>query len=87
MECWTPPKLIYILHKLTPKIQFYRNCRINHVFEMFENQFEIENLKKGSLRIENFEMKWKFENFESGFWKLDFEIKNLSFINLRLGNL
>ena len=35
----------------------------------------------------NFEMKLKFENFELGFWKLDLEIKNLSFINLRLGNL
>ena len=54
---------------------------------MFENQFEIEILKIGSLKIENFEMKFKFENFELGFWKLDFEIKNLSFINLRLGNL
>ena len=49
---------------------------------MFEDWFEIENLK-----IENFEMKFKFENFELGFWKLDFEIKKLSFINLRLGNL
>ena len=44
--------------------------------------FEIEILK-----IENFEMKLKFENFESRFWKLDLEIKNLSFIKLRLGNL
>ena len=49
---------------------------------MFENRFEIEILK-----IQNFEMKFKFKNFELGFWKLDFEIKNLSFINLRLGNL
>ena len=31
-------------------------------------------------------MKFKFENFELGFWKLDFEIKELSFINLRLEN-
>ena len=54
---------------------------------MFENQFEIEILKIESLKIENFEMKLKFENFELGFWKLDFEINNLSFINLRLGNL
>ena len=49
---------------------------------MFENRFEIEILK-----IESFEMKFKFENFELRFLKLDFEIKNLSFINLRLGNL
>ena len=45
---------------------------------MFENRFEIEILK-----IENFEMKLKFENFELGFWKLDLEIKDLSLINLR----
>ena len=45
---------------------------------MFENWFEIENLKIVSLKIENFEL---------GFWKLDFEMKELSFINLRLGNL
>ena len=32
-------------------------------------------------------MKLKFENFELRFWKLDFEIKNLSFINFRLGKL
>ena len=32
-------------------------------------------------------MNLKFENFELGFWKLDFEIKNLNFINLRFGNL
>ena len=38
-------------------------------------------------KIKNFEMKLKFENFELGFWKLDFEINNLSFINLKLGNL
>ena len=49
---------------------------------MFENRFVIKILK-----IENFEMKFKFENFELEFWKLDFEIKELSFINLRLGNL
>ena len=54
---------------------------------MFENHFEIEILKIRSLKIENFEMKLKFENFELEFWKLDFEIKNLSFINLRLRNL
>ena len=57
------------------------------MFEMFENRFEIEIFKIGSLKIENFEMKFKFENFELGFWKLDFEIKELSFINLRLENL
>ena len=56
-------------------------------FEIFEKRFKIEILKIRSLKIENFEMKFKFENFESGFWKLDFEIKELSFINLRLGNL
>ena len=50
-------------------------------------EFEIEILKIESLKIENFEMKFKFENFELRFWKLDFEIKELSFINLRLGNL
>ena len=55
------------------------------MFEMFENLFEIENLKIRSLKIENFEIKLKFENFELGFWKLDLEIKNLSFINLRFG--
>ena len=32
-------------------------------------------------------MKLKFENFQLGFWKLDLEIKNLSFIKLRFGNL
>ena len=29
-------------------------------------------------------MNLKFKNFELGFWKLDFEIKNLNFINLKL---
>ena len=29
-------------------------------------------------------MKFKFENFELRFWKLDFEIKELSFIILNL---
>ena len=32
-------------------------------------------------------MNLKFDNFELRFWKLDFEIKNLNFINLRFGNL
>ena len=32
-------------------------------------------------------MNLKFENFELGFWKLNFEIKNLNFINLRSENL
>ena len=32
-------------------------------------------------------MNLKFENFELGFWKLDFEIKNLNFINMRFENL
>ena len=54
------------------------------MFEMFENRFKIEILKIRSLKIENFEMKFKFENFAFGFRKLDFEIKELSFINLRL---
>ena len=54
---------------------------------MFENQFEIEILKIRSLKIDNFEMKLKFDNFELGFLKLDLEIKNLSFMKLRLGNL
>ena len=63
---------------------------------MFENRYEIEILKIRSLKIEifemklkikDFEMKLKFENFVLGFWKLDFEIKNLDFINLKLGNL
>ena len=31
-------------------------------------------------------MNLKFENFELGFWKSDFEIKNLNFINLIFGN-
>ena len=31
-------------------------------------------------------MNLKFDNFELGFWKLDFEIKKHEFINLRLGN-
>ena len=53
---------------------------------MFENRFEIEILKIRSLKIENFEMKLKFEKFELRFWKSDLEIKNLSFINLRFGN-
>ena len=34
------------------------------MFKMFENQFEIEILKIISFKIENFEMKLKFENFE-----------------------
>ena len=50
------------------------------MFGMFENRFEIEILKIESSKL-------KFENFEFGFWKLDFEIKNLSFIYLRVGNL
>ena len=54
---------------------------------MFENRFEIEILKIGSLKIKNFEMKLKFEIFELRFWKLNFEIKNLSSINLRFRNL
>ena len=82
MKCRASFKPFYMSHKLTPNIPFYRNCRINYVFEIFENQFEIEILK-----IENFEMKLKFENFELGFWKLDLEIKNLSFIKLKLENL
>ena len=32
-------------------------------------------------------MNLKFENFEFGFCKLDFEMKNLNFINLRFRNL
>ena len=32
-------------------------------------------------------MNLKFENFELVFLKLDFEIKNLNFRNLRYGNL
>ena len=40
------------------------NYRINHVFEIFENWFEIENLKFEILEIENFEMNLKFGNFE-----------------------
>ena len=32
-------------------------------------------------------MNLNFENFELRFWKLDFEIKNLKFINLRFGKL
>ena len=79
MKCPAPPKPFYMLHKLTPKDLFYRNCIINHVFEMFENRFEIEILKIRSLKIENFEMKLKFENFELGFGKLDLETTNLSF--------
>ena len=31
-------------------------------------------------------MNLKFENFQLGFWKLDFEIKDTIFINLRFGN-
>ena len=31
-------------------------------------------------------MNLKFENFELGSWKLDFEIKKLDFINLKFGN-
>ena len=54
---------------------------------MFEDRFEIENLKIRSLKIENFEIKLKVEKFELRFWKLDLEIKNLGFINLILGNL
>ena len=34
-----------------PRIQFYRNCRINYVFGIFENWFEIENLKIGILKL------------------------------------
>ena len=30
-------------------------------------------------------MNLKFENFELRFWKLNFLIKNLNFINLRFG--
>ena len=37
------------------------------------------------MKIENFKMNLKFENFELGFWKLDFEIKKFNFINLRFG--
>ena len=47
-------------------ILFYKNCRINHVFGIFENIFEIvgfENWKFEILEIENFEMNLKFENF------------------------
>ena len=32
------------------------------------------------MKIENFEMNLKFLNLELGFWKLNFEIKNLNFI-------
>ena len=54
---------------------------------MFENRCEIKILKIRILKIENFKIKLKFENFELGFWKLDLEIKNLCFIKLSLGNL
>ena len=40
------------------------------MIEIFENLFKIEILKIGSLKIDNFEMNLKFENFELGFWKL-----------------
>ena len=43
------------------------NCIINHVFEIFETRFEIEILKIESLKVENFKMKFKFENFELRF--------------------
>ena len=39
------------------------------------------------MKIENFETNLQFENFELRFWKLDFVIKNLNFINLRFENL
>ena len=35
------------------------------------------------LKIKNFQMNLKFEKFELGLWKLDFEIRNLNFIKLR----
>ena len=48
---------IYLLHKLTSQILFYRNYIINHVIEIFEKRYKIENLKIGSLNL-------KFENWE-----------------------
>ena len=78
---------LYVTQINSPIFHFIGIVELNHVFTMFENRFEIEILKIGSLKIENFEMKFKFENFELGFWKFDLEIKELSFINLRLRNL
>ena len=51
MECRAPPKPIYMLHKLTPKDSIYWNCIINRVFDIFEDRFEIEVLKIGSLKL------------------------------------
>ena len=45
-----PSKPIYLLHKLT-----LQDCRNNHVIGIFENQFKIEILKIGNLKL-------KFEN-------------------------
>ena len=45
------------------------------MFENFENWLEIEVLKIESLKfwkLKIFEVNLKFENFELGFWKLNF---------------
>ena len=52
------------------------------MFRIFENRFEISVLKIESLKfwkLRIIEMNLKFENFELGFWKLNFKIKNLNF--------
>ena len=53
------PFIFYI--NLLYNIQFYMNCIINHVIEIFENRFKIEILKIRSLKlkIENFEIKFE----------------------------
>ena len=42
---------LYVTQINSPIFNFYWNYRINHVFEIFEDRFEIEVLKIGSLKL------------------------------------
>ena len=77
---------LYITQINSPRFHFIGIVELIMCLECLKTSLKLI-LKIGSLKIDNFEMKFKFENFKLGFWKLDFDIKELSFINLRLENL
>ena len=68
---------LYVTQINSQKFHFYRNCRINHMFRIFEKTdlkfrvLKIESLKY-IKKFEKFKMNLKFENFELRFWKLNF---------------
>ena len=42
---------LYVTQINSQRFHFIEICRINHVFEIFENRFEIKVLKIGSLKL------------------------------------